>query len=58
MRGNRRDGSQHLVRGVFIFGLEHGQAVSARFYLEPVDENDSANVDASVRQQIHADTSL
>ncbi|MEO7148030.1 MAG: nuclear transport factor 2 family protein [Terrimesophilobacter sp.] len=57
MSGTRRDGSQHLMRGVIIFGLEHGQAISARFYLEPVDEDDRANVDAAIRKQVHAETS-
>ena len=57
MSGTRRDGSQHLMRGVIIFGLQRGQAISARFYLESVDENNSADADAAVRQQVHSDTS-
>ncbi|MDJ0356873.1 nuclear transport factor 2 family protein [Paenarthrobacter sp. PH39-S1] len=57
MSGTRRDGTRHLMRGVIIFTLQHGQAMSARFYLEPVDENNGANADAAVRQQVHAATS-
>ncbi len=37
MRGNRRDGQPHLMRGVIVFGLDGDQARSGRFYLEPVD---------------------
>ncbi len=57
MSGTRLDGSRHLMRGVIIFEIDHGQAVSARFYLEPVDENGTAGADAAVRRQVHADTS-
>jgi ketosteroid isomerase-like protein len=38
MRGTRRDGSEHLMRGVIIFGIRDGRATWARFYLEPVQE--------------------
>ncbi len=37
MRGTRRDGQPHLLRGVIIFGVEDGEATWARFYLEPVE---------------------
>jgi hypothetical protein len=37
MRGTRRDGQPHLLRGVVIFGVEGDQATWARFYLEPVE---------------------
>ncbi|MCY0906066.1 nuclear transport factor 2 family protein [Arthrobacter sp. H14-L1] len=57
MSGTRRDGTQHLIRGVIIFGLQDGQAMSARFYLEPVDADHGVNADAAVRQQVHAETS-
>jgi len=40
MRGTRRDGSDHLLRGVIIFGVRDELLCSARFYLEPVDETD------------------
>ena len=36
MRGTRRDGAPHLMRGVMIFGVEGDRARSCRFYLEPV----------------------
>ncbi len=51
MRGRRLDGSPHLMRGVVIFGVEHGQATWARFYLEPVDEG-SGDVDEAVRRAV------
>jgi ketosteroid isomerase-like protein len=51
MRGTRRDGSLHLMRGVVIFGVEGGQASWARFYLEPVDVG-TAGVDDAVRRQV------
>ena len=54
MRGTRRDGTPHCLRGVVIFVLEHDQAASARFYLEPVDES-TAGVDETVRRQLHAE---
>lgn len=47
MRGTRRDGSPHLMRGVLIFGVEGAQATSCRFYLEPV-VSDGADADAAV----------
>jgi len=50
-RGTRPDGSQHLMRGVIIFGVADGLADWARFYLEPVSE-DGPGVDAAVRQQV------
>jgi ketosteroid isomerase-like protein len=37
MRGTRRDGQPHQMRGVIIFGVAEGVATWARFYLEPVD---------------------
>lgn len=37
MRGTRRDGLPHLLRGVVIFGVEGEQAAWARFYVEPVE---------------------
>lgn len=37
MSGTRRDGVQHLMRGVIIFSVADGRASTARFYLEPVD---------------------
>lgn len=54
MSGTRLDGTQHLMRGVIVFGLRGGRAVSARFYLEPVDDA-APTVDEAVRAQVHAD---
>jgi ketosteroid isomerase-like protein len=52
-RGTRRDGSQHLMRGVVIFGVRSGDAEWARFYLEPVHA-DGDNADAAVRRHLAA----
>jgi len=43
MRGTRRDGVPHLMRGILVFTVRDGLAVRLRFFLEPVDE---APVDA------------
>ena len=48
MRGTRRDGQSHLLRGVVIFGVEGDQAIWARFYLEPV-ETGGPDADEAVR---------
>ena|SRR5438309_1443810 len=53
MRGTRRDGSLHLMRGAVIFGVEGGAAAWARFYLEPVEEG-GGSVDSAVRRQVGA----
>jgi ketosteroid isomerase-like protein len=50
-RGTRPDGSRHLMRGVVIFGVADGLADWARFYLEPVQEDDK-DIDAAVRRQV------
>jgi ketosteroid isomerase-like protein len=51
MRGTRRDGAHHLMRGVSIFAVGDDQFTSVRFYLEPVEEGGAA-VDAAVRQAV------
>jgi hypothetical protein len=56
MRGTRRDGQPHLMRGVVIFGIGGGEATWARFYLEPVgqdggDVNEAVRTTLSGRQQ-------
>src|SRR4051794_4771536 len=50
-RGTRRDGSQHLMRGVIIFGIESDAIAWARFYLEPVQEGGD-DIDQTVRAQV------
>jgi len=50
-RGTRPDGSQHLMRGVVIFGVGDGVAEWARFYLEPVQAGDG-DADTAVRRQV------
>ena len=49
MRGTRRDGAQHLMRGVIVFGVRGERAAWARFFLEPVDPGDD-DASAAVRQ--------
>ena len=51
MRGTRRDGTAHLMRGCIVFGIRDAAISWARFYLEPVDEN-GTTVDQAVRQQV------
>ncbi len=51
MRGTRRDGTPHLMRGVIIFQVQSGEFRSARFYVEPVKRGGSG-VDETVRQTI------
>jgi ketosteroid isomerase-like protein len=52
-RGTRADGTDHLMRGVVIFGIVDGLASWARFYLEPVQEGGGGVRDA-VRRQVSA----
>ena len=49
MRGTRRDGQPHLLRGVVIFEVADGEATSARFYLEPVEAG-GPDIDQSIRR--------
>ena len=51
MRGTRRDGTAHLMRGCIVFGVADAVISWARFYLEPVDEN-GATVDQAIREQV------
>ena len=39
MRGQRRDGSLHLMRGPLLFGVRDGLIRWGRFYLELVDDS-------------------
>ena len=54
-RGTRRDGTAHLMRGVIVFGIAGGLIVSARFFLEPVEEA-SGDVKAAVQRQVGTGT--
>jgi SnoaL-like protein len=54
MRGTRRDGATHLMRGVVIFGLDGSEASWARFYLEPVEEG-GGDVNEVVRRTLAGD---
>lgn len=51
MRGTRRDGVRHLMRGVMIFTVTGDCACGVRFYLEPVDE-DGVGADTAVQQTL------
>lgn len=51
MTGTRRDGTEHKMRGVVLFGVRDGLAQWARFYLEPVDLG-PGTVDEAVREQV------
>lgn len=47
--GVRRDGAVHIMRGVIVFGVTHGKAEWAKFYLEPVDQSGGDVNDAVAR---------
>jgi ketosteroid isomerase-like protein len=51
LRGTRRDGEPHLMRGVIIFGLDGDRASWARFYLEPVEPG-AEGVDGAVTEVV------
>ena len=51
MRGTRRDGKPHFMRGVIVFGVSDGAISWARFYMEPVDEGEKT-VDDFIREQV------
>src|SRR5258705_5409167 len=50
MRGTRRDGKSHWMRGVIVFAVSDDAIRWARFYLEPAYESD-ATVDDAIREQ-------
>ncbi len=50
-RGTRLDGTEHLMRGVIIFGVADDAVAWARFYLEPVQAQ-AGTVDEAVRHQV------
>ena len=51
MSGTRRDGAEHLMRGVVIFEVKDSRATAAQFYLEPVDRS-TGDVNAAVRDTV------
>ncbi len=51
MSGTRRDGADHLMRGVIVFGVSNGRADWARFYLEVV-QHDQESIDSAVTAQL------
>ncbi len=54
LAGRRLDGTAHRMRGVMVFGLRGERAEWGRFYLEPVDD-DETSVDEAVRAQVSGD---
>ena len=55
-RGTRPDGAPHVMRGVVILGVADGRATWARFFLEPVRENEG-DADEGVRRVLIGETS-
>jgi ketosteroid isomerase-like protein len=53
MSGVRRDGTQHLMTGVSIFGVVDGRAAWSRFYLESVEQG-GPGIDVAVASQLGA----
>lgn len=53
MSGTRRDGAQHLMRGVNIFGVVDGRAAWSRFYMEVVQRG-GPDINAAVSAQVGA----
>jgi ketosteroid isomerase-like protein len=51
MRGTRRDGQPHLLRGVVIFEVAGREATSASFYLEPVEQG-GPEIDETIRRTV------
>jgi ketosteroid isomerase-like protein len=49
--GSRPDGTPHRMGGVIVFTVGDDVITSARFFLDPVDEDD-AGVDAAVARQV------
>jgi len=53
MNGTRRDGTAHAMAGVIIFNVREHHITSARFYLEPVEQN-SGDASAAVERAVRA----
>lgn len=53
MRGTRRDGAAHLMRGVMIFTAAAGLLSHVRFYLEPVEQA-GGDTDAAIARLVGA----
>jgi hypothetical protein len=51
MRGTRRDGSPHLMRGVMVFETDGEVARRCRFFVEPVDPS-TEGVDVAVARHV------
>jgi len=51
MSGTRPDGGNHLMRGVFIFGVADGLLRWGRMFLEPVDES-PLDMDAALQTRV------
>jgi hypothetical protein len=51
MSGTRLDATPFLVRGIIVFGVRDQRAITARFFLEPVDAG-PADVTAAVHAAV------
>ncbi len=51
LSGTRTDGARFLMHGVVIFAINRDEITSARFYLEPVEEN-SGDVNTHTRRVV------
>ncbi|HSQ62229.1 MAG TPA: nuclear transport factor 2 family protein [Polyangiaceae bacterium] len=49
--GTRRDGSKHVMCGVFVFGVKDGLIRTGRMFFEPVEAG-GADVNAAVGSQV------
>lgn len=54
-RGTKGDGSQLLLRGVTIFGMEQDRLSWGRLYMEPIEEA-GAGIDAAVQRMARSPT--
>jgi hypothetical protein len=49
LHGTRRDGAEHLMRGVMIFSASEEVLTGVRFYMEPVDRTGN-DIDDAIEQ--------
>ena len=49
-QGTHTDGSPFMMRGMTVVGIEDGRIAWGRLYMEPVDPDESADIDQMVRE--------
>ena len=49
-QGTHTDGSPFLMRGMTVVGIEDGRIVWGRLYMDPVDPDETADIDQMVRE--------